>query len=50
MEQEQMQLSQLQPSILNQLQLDFLDDEDWSFVDEIRTDGPGQRVPVVQRS
>ncbi|KAG0025957.1 hypothetical protein BGZ81_006720 [Podila clonocystis] len=42
MEQEQMRLSQLQPasmSQLSQLQLDFLDDEDWSFVDEIRTDG-----------
>ncbi|KAF9295088.1 hypothetical protein BGZ74_010974 [Mortierella antarctica] len=43
MEQEQMRLSQLQPasmSQLSQLQLDFLDDEDWSFVDEIRTDTP----------
>ncbi|KAG0197593.1 hypothetical protein BGX28_008888 [Mortierella sp. GBA30] len=40
LEQEQMQLSQLQPSNLNHLQLDFLDDEDWSFVDEIREDGP----------
>ncbi|KAF9113394.1 hypothetical protein BGX27_001670 [Mortierella sp. AM989] len=38
---EQMQLSQLQPSALNQFQLDFLDDEDWSFVDEIRTDNLG---------
>lgn len=50
MEQEQMQLSQLQPSILDQLQLDFLDDEDWSFVDEIRGDGPGVRLSAVQKS
>ncbi|KAF9387011.1 hypothetical protein CPB97_003069 [Podila verticillata] len=50
MEQEQMRLSQLQPasmSQLSQLQLDFLDDEDWSFVDEIRTDAihPASVVP-----
>lgn len=38
LEQEQMELSKLQPATINQLQLDFLDDEDWSFVDEIRTD------------
>ncbi|KAF9201445.1 hypothetical protein BGZ49_008317 [Haplosporangium sp. Z 27] len=45
MEQEQMQLSQLQPSALNQFQLDFLDDEDWSFVDEIRTDSLDEKRP-----
>ncbi|KAF9549515.1 hypothetical protein EC957_003465 [Mortierella hygrophila] len=38
LEQEQMELSKLRPATINQLQLDFLDDEDWSFVDEIRTD------------
>ncbi|KAG0299907.1 hypothetical protein BGZ98_009663 [Dissophora globulifera] len=38
MEQEQMQLQQMQQTMpnLNQMQLGFLDDEDWSFVDEIR--------------
>ncbi|KAG0273680.1 hypothetical protein BGZ95_010516 [Linnemannia exigua] len=38
LEQEQMELSKLRPATFNQLQLDSLDDEDWSFVDEIRTD------------
>ncbi|KAF9586053.1 hypothetical protein BGW38_010113 [Lunasporangiospora selenospora] len=48
MEQEQMQLSQLHQAMptLSQLQLDFLDDEDWSFVDEIKTDPP---MPIVQK-
>ncbi|CAO3569831.1 unnamed protein product [Mortierella alpina] len=50
LEQEQMQLSQLQPSNLNHLQLDFLDDEDWSFVDEIREETHGQSMSGVQRS
>ncbi|KAF9984033.1 hypothetical protein BGZ75_004393 [Mortierella antarctica] len=49
LEQEQMQLSQLQPSSLNHLQLDFLDDEDWSFVDEIREEAPGQSTSGIQR-
>ncbi|KAF9082247.1 hypothetical protein BGX23_012651 [Mortierella sp. AD031] len=44
LEQEQMQLSKLRPATFNQHQLDSLDDEDWSFVDEIRTD------PVDSRS
>ncbi|KAF9110994.1 hypothetical protein BGX27_005542, partial [Mortierella sp. AM989] len=40
MEQEQMKLQQMHQSMssLNNLQLDFLDNEDWSFVNEIRTD------------
>lgn len=38
LELEQMELSKMRPATINQLQLDFLDDEDWSFVDEIRTD------------
>ncbi|KAF9274427.1 hypothetical protein BGZ88_003010 [Linnemannia elongata] len=38
LEQEQMELSKLRPATISQFQLDFLDDEDWSFVDEIRTD------------
>ncbi|KAF9921940.1 hypothetical protein FBU30_008001 [Linnemannia zychae] len=38
LEQEQMEMSKLRPAIINQQQLDSLDDEDWSFVDEIRTD------------
>ncbi|KAG0370646.1 hypothetical protein BGZ54_005156 [Gamsiella multidivaricata] len=52
MEQEQMQLQQLQQSMpgLNPLQLDFLDNEDWSFVDEIRADGPDLNMNGVQRS
>ncbi|KAF9277748.1 hypothetical protein BGZ68_009036 [Mortierella alpina] len=50
LEQEQMQLSQLQPSNLNHHQLDFLDDEDWSFVDEIREETHGQTMPGIQRS
>ncbi|KAF9197918.1 hypothetical protein BGZ49_001446 [Haplosporangium sp. Z 27] len=38
-------------SMQNQsLQLDFLDNEDWSFVDEIRTDGVDVNMNAVQRS
>ncbi|KAG0297726.1 hypothetical protein BGZ96_005148 [Linnemannia gamsii] len=52
MEQEQMQLQQLQQSMpgLDHLQLDFLDDEDWSFVDEIRTDATDAQMSPVPRS
>ncbi|KAF9274484.1 hypothetical protein BGZ88_002981 [Linnemannia elongata] len=52
MEQEQMQLQQLQQSMpgLNHLQLDFLDDEDWSFVDEIRTDPTDAQMNPAPRS
>ncbi|KAK3832136.1 MAG: hypothetical protein JOS17DRAFT_790219 [Linnemannia elongata] len=52
MEQEQMQLQQLQQSMpgLNHLQLDFLDDEDWSFVDEIRTDVTDAQMNPAPRS
>ncbi|KAF9360090.1 hypothetical protein BGX26_010527 [Mortierella sp. AD094] len=52
MEQEQMKLQQMHQSMsnLNNLQLDFLDNEDWSFVDEIRTDGTDLSMNGVQRS
>ncbi|KAF9121306.1 hypothetical protein BGW39_010640 [Mortierella sp. 14UC] len=52
MEQEQMQLQQLQQSMpgLDHLQLDFLDDEDWSFVDEIRTDATDAQMNPAPRS
>ncbi|KAF9090041.1 hypothetical protein BGX23_006283 [Mortierella sp. AD031] len=52
MEQEQMQLQQLQQSMpgLDHLQLDFLDDEDWSFVDEIRTDATDAQMSAAPRS
>ncbi|KAG0270882.1 hypothetical protein BGZ95_001390 [Linnemannia exigua] len=51
MEQEQMQLQQLQQSMpgLDHLQLDFLDDEDWSFVDEIRTDASDAQMSPAPR-
>ncbi|KAF9164404.1 hypothetical protein BGX20_000962 [Mortierella sp. AD010] len=52
MEQEQMKLQQMHQSMsnLNNLQLDFLDNEDWSFVNEIRTDGADVNMNGVQKS
>ncbi|KAI9236586.1 MAG: hypothetical protein BYD32DRAFT_418330 [Podila humilis] len=51
MEKEQMQIQQLQQqSGLNPLQLDFLDDQDWSFVDEIRNEGGDLPMQAAERS
>ncbi|KAF9305925.1 hypothetical protein BGZ74_008259 [Mortierella antarctica] len=51
MEKEQMQIQQLQQqSGLNPLQLDFLDDQDWSFVDEIRNEGADLPMQAAERS
>ncbi|KAG0051692.1 hypothetical protein BGZ83_003438 [Gryganskiella cystojenkinii] len=51
MEQEQFQLSQMQQlSGIDPLQLDFLDDADWSFVDEIRTDGVDHLMSGVEQT
>ncbi|KAF8927887.1 hypothetical protein BGZ58_010058 [Dissophora ornata] len=52
MEHEQMQLQQLQQSMphLNPLQLEFLDDQDWSFVNEIRMDGSDVNMNGPPRS